>query len=193
MLPSRVSCSVCTEYLQSKINSGKFERSYCDQVDTENSKSTFDTQHRTSTFLSFSKRQDSRTAAIEQRAADLLGSWTSQSVEPLQLVRYLPGQFFCVHHDMGDLDDDGSVALPNKTPFSKRRLVTIFCYMNAVDEGGSTYFPACGDLRVAPLAGRAVVFANVKSDGLPDPRTVHAGEPVVKGIKYGLNIWLCEE
>ena len=137
------------EYLQSKIDSGKFEKSFVDKVDPEDSKSTFDTQHRTSTFLSFSKRQDTRTAAIEQRAADLLGSWTSQSVEPLQLVKYLPGQFFGVHHDMGDLDDDGSVALPNKTLYSKRRLVTIFCYMNAVEEGGATYFPACGDLRVA--------------------------------------------
>jgi prolyl 4-hydroxylase len=186
--------NISSEYLQSKIESGKFQRSYVDQVDAASSgKSTFDTQHRTSTFLSFSKRQDSRTAAIEHRAADLLGCWTSQSVEPLQLVKYLKGQFFGVHHDMGDLDDDGCVALPQKCPYSKRRLITIFCYMNAVDAGGSTYFPACGDLRVEPRPGRAVLFANVKSDGLPDPRTIHAGEPVEKGIKYGLNIWLCEE
>lgn len=179
--------------MQSKIDAGKFQRSYVDKVDTENSKSTFDNQHRTSTFLSFGKRQDSKCAAIEQRSADLLGCWTSQSVEPLQLVRYFPGQFFGIHHDMGDLDDDGAVALPPKTPYSKRRLVTLFCYLNTVQQGGSTYFPECGDLRVAPKPGRAVLFSNVMANGLPDPQTVHAGEPVKSGLKYGLNIWICED
>jgi prolyl 4-hydroxylase len=181
--------------LQSKIDSGKFEKSFVDKVNAENSESTYDTQHRTSTFLSFGKRQDTRIAAMEQRAADLLGCWTSQLVEPLQLVRYLPGQFFGVHHDMGDLDDDGAVALPPKTPYSKRRLVTIFCYQNEVEQGGggSTYFPACGDLRVSPTPGRAVLFANVLANGEPDPRTIHAGEAVKKGTKYGLNMWICEE
>jgi hypothetical protein len=60
---------------------------------TSPSSSSFvDRRHRTSTFLSFEKRQDSRVASIEQRAAELLGCWTSGPVEPLQLVRYGPGQ-----------------------------------------------------------------------------------------------------
>ena len=60
-------------------------------------------------------------------------------------------------------------------------------------------------LRIYPVAGRAVVFSNVLASGLPDPRTIHAGEPVFlppnesagypdskKVTKYGLNIWICE-
>jgi 2OG-Fe(II) oxygenase superfamily len=60
-------------------------------------------------------------------------------------------------------------------------------------------------LRIYPMAGRAVVFSNVLASGDPDPRTIHAGEPVStppneaadyhgdnKGTKYGLNIWICE-
>jgi 2OG-Fe(II) oxygenase superfamily len=60
-------------------------------------------------------------------------------------------------------------------------------------------------LRIYPVAGRALVFSNVLASGLPDSRTIHAGEPVArppnenadhhndkKGTKYGLNIWICE-
>jgi hypothetical protein len=52
----------------------------------------------------------------------------------IQLVRYKPGEFFGVHHDLGDLLEDGSVALPPRdTTFgSKRRLVTLFCYLNTL-------------------------------------------------------------
>jgi hypothetical protein len=29
------------------------------------------------------------------------------------------------------------------------------------------------------VAGRAILFSNVLSSGFPDPRTIHAGEPVL--------------
>lgn len=75
-------------------------------------------------------------------------------------------------------------------------------------------------LRVYPVAGRALIFSNILASGVPDPRTIHAGEPVIvsshdnlmhktdlgmKNVstsksnagnratsKYGLNIWICE-
>ena len=76
-------------------------------------------------------------------------------------------------------------------------------------------------LRIYPMAGRAVVFSNVLASGIPDPSTIHAGEPVIVSrnetvdikadhgmpltpsskskskvdpcmTKYGLNIWICE-
>jgi hypothetical protein len=172
-----------------------------------------DDAHRTSTFLAFSKQHDSKIAAIEQRAADVLGT-TSIHIEALQLVRYLPGQFFGVHHDLGEYDEStGVVGLPPKSYLSKRRLVTLFCYLNDLDPsaGGATCFPQATNttttnnsqnekndpnpLRITPVAGRAVLFSNVNRHGLPDPRTVHAGEPVLQPgtVKYGVNIWLCEE
>jgi 2OG-Fe(II) oxygenase superfamily len=56
-----------------------------------------------------------------------------------QLVRYKPGEFFGVHHDLGDLQEDGNVALPPRdTSFgSKRRLVTLFCYLNTLPQDSS--------------------------------------------------------
>ena len=122
-------------------------------------------------------------------------------IEALQLVRYTRNQFFNIHHDMGDLLDDDTVLLPPKHFAVKRRLVTIFCYLNTIEEGGCTYFPKCNQLRVQPKRGRAVLWSNVTTDGQPDPQTIHAGEPVIQTnggseedvIKYGLNIWICEE
>jgi hypothetical protein len=179
------------------------------------SRTMVDDKHRTSTFYSFRKLHDTRIAALEQRIATLLGCWVHQ-IEPLQLVRYQPGQFFGIHHDMGILLDDDTVLLPHKDFLYKRRLVTIFCYLNSLEQqhGGATYFPQCNHLRVTPQRGRAVLWSNVTADGQPDARTIHAGEVVLdhhphtscKGIvvdanpptpssvvKYGLNIWICEE
>jgi 2OG-Fe(II) oxygenase superfamily len=262
-----------------------------------------DREHRTSTFLSFDKQQDSKIAAIEKRASELLGCWSSVTVEPLQLVRYTEGQvrcdlmkkwgvpcspsmctdaasltrhfilfihvalthplqFFNVHHDLADYDDEtGRVELPPKSLFFRRRVVTLFCYLNEVEEGGETAFPSCpvapaspiqvqddsspkhtseqdqGEttnasneaqpsgslpapsdfgaapatpsperprqmsrevpdtdafLKVQPKPGRAVLWSNVLKDGNPDPRTIHAGLPVRRGTKYGINVWICE-
>lgn len=158
-----------------------------------------DSTHRTSTFYGFNHRANSTIRAIEQRASDTLGCWIHQ-LEGLQLVRYLPGQFFGVHHDLGDLLDNDEVLLPSKNIAVKRRLVTLFVYLNDLDpeDGGCTLFPKCADLRVTPKRGRAVLWSNITSSGEPDPATIHAGEPVAvtadKHIaKYGLNIWITEE
>jgi prolyl 4-hydroxylase len=100
---------------------------------------------------------------------------------------------------MGDLMDNDEVKLPKKHLAVKRRLVTLFFYLNTLepDQGGCTYFPKCNNLRVQPKRGRVVIFSNLTADGLPDPRTIHAGEPVVSEetgfAKYGLNLWICEE
>lgn len=172
------------------IAKSRFVRSFVDRED--NLSSEVSQEQRTSTFVSLPKQGNSKIAAIERRAADMLGIAADQ-IEPLQLVRYRQDQFFGVHHDLGSLLDDGTVELPPKQAFCKRRLATFFCYLNDV-ETGCTYFPECSDLRVTPTRGRAVLFCNILREGLPDPKTVHAGEPVRGNgnVKYGLNIWACE-
>lgn len=196
------------EYFDKKIAARcPFEKSFVDNMDFENKdkdgkkrqrRTIMDTTHRTSTFFGFRKLHDSKISALERRIAEVLGCWVHQ-IEALQLVRYLPGQFFGIHHDMGDLLSDDDVSLPKKQLGVKRRLVTIFCYLNTLEhtEGGCTHFPAV-NLKVKPIKGRAVLFSNITSEGLPEPRTIHAGESVqaVPGkdvVKYGLNIWICEE
>lgn len=193
------------EFLQEQIQKGGFRRSYVDQIEKQqgnqqSASSLFDKEHRTSTFMSFQKRQNSKIAAIERRASDLLGVWNTEAIEPLQLVRYNKGEFFGTHHDLGDLhEESGRVALPPRNLFSNRRLATIFCYLNDVPKGagGETFFPAANQLAVQPKKGRAVLFSNVKTSEngkslLPDERTIHEGRPVIQGTKYGLNIWICE-
>lgn len=131
------------------------------------------------------------------RISDWLGCWVDQ-IEPLQLVRYMPGEFFDMHHDLADLDADGNVIPPPKHAQAKRRIITLFVYLNTLSEehGGCTYFSRC-NLRIQPKKGRLVLWSNVTENGLPDPRTVHAGEKIKSDlketVKYGLNIWICEE
>jgi len=183
------------QYLHTAASNHRFQRSYVDQISSsdEDKGSHYDTSHRTSTFLSFQKQQDATISRIETKAAALVGSWSPVTVEALQLVRYLPNQFFGVHHDMGDYNEETKeVSLPPKSLYSKRRIVTFFCYLNKVEAGGCTYFPV-PNVRVEPVPGRAVLFSNILASGQPDPRTVHAGEAVDRGIKYGLNIWICED
>ena len=172
------------EHLTDIIRKHSFHRSF---VDNQHASDTMQYDaHRTSSFVGLTKNHDARIAGIERKVATLLGCSPS-TVEPLQLVRYLPGQFFGVHHDMGDYDEETSVvSLPPKNCLARRRLVTIFCYLNDVEfgQGGCTLFPACATtdgspLRVQPQRGRAVLFSNVTRKGTPDPRTIHAGEPVI--------------
>ena len=145
-----------------------------------------DSPQRTSNFIHFSKLSNAKIAAIENRAADLL-SLPNHSIEPLQLVKYAPGQYFKKHHDLGELFDDGSIDLPSKSAFSPpRRLVTILVYLNDVPPGlgGETQFPllkgkdGVGPLKVSPKRGTALVWCNILKNGLPDQRVVHSGQPI---------------
>lgn len=205
------------QYFDDVIKKCSFQKSFVDnmQCDSEGAvpdspeaaktpkrsrRTLVDSTHRTSTFFAFNHRADSMIRAIEQKTADLLGCWIHQ-IEGLQLVRYLPGQFFGVHHDMGDLLEDDQVLLPRKHLVVKRRLVTLFAYLNDLteDQGGCTYFPKCDHFRVRPKKGMAVLWSNVDRNGYPDPNTIHAGETVLSEsqdtnvVKYGLNIWITEE
>lgn len=204
------------DYFDYVIQQCPFERSFVDNMDYGNNdnqvtsdgrkkrqrRTILDSTHRTSSFYGFRKLHNSRITALEQRIAEMMGCWVHQ-IEALQLVRYRPGQFFGIHHDLGDLREDDSVILPKKNLAVKRRVMTIFCYLNTLGEtdGGCTYFPKAGSgdddgLRVPPKRGRAVLWSNILSNGMPDPLTIHAGEPVSPDsnqVKYGLNIWICEE
>lgn len=75
------------EFLQQSISTRPFQKSYVDNGE----ESILDDTHRTSTFLSFQKQENSKVSAIEQKAAQLMGCYSTDSIEPLQLVRYLPG------------------------------------------------------------------------------------------------------
>jgi prolyl 4-hydroxylase len=180
----------CDSLIQSKV---KFQKSFVDDNEKHDSQ-LIEEEQRTSTFVSLQKLQNAPVASLERRAAELLGL-TVEQMEPLQLVRYREGEFFGLHHDLGVLYEDQSVQLPPRQVWCRRRMATLFVYLNNVEQGGCTYFPECNHLRVQPRRGRAVLFCNIHENGTPNVKTVHAGEAVLgKGnVKYGMNIWACEE
>ena len=122
-----------------------------------------------------------------QRAAYLSKVLPSHA-EPAQVVRYLPGQKYNEHHDFFDRAAPSFAA---KTCVGGQRLATVLAYLREPDSGGRTSFPS---LRMGfdPRKGDALLWWNLKEDGREDVMTLHAGEPVVSGEKWALNLWLRE-
>ncbi len=104
--------------------------------------------------------------------------------EHLTVLRYRPGQEYRPHRDYrppGSLEHDH--------PEAGNRRRTICAYLNDVEAGGETEFPVAS-LKVAPRAGRAVIFENLLPDGTPDVDSLHAGLPVQRGEKWLATLWL---
>jgi prolyl 4-hydroxylase len=70
------------------------------------------------------------------------------------------------------------------------RILTVFLYLNNVEAGGGTAFTHL-DITVMPEVGKLLLWPSVL-DGSPkeiDWRTEHEAEIVLKGQKYGANLW----
>ena len=113
-----------------------------------------------------------------------------ENIEPIQLVRYTPGQYFKPHYDY----------LDRKIPMYKdnvakngQREFTFFVYLNNVPDelGGKTAFPKLNK-EFKGGKGDAIFWRNIK-EGEDDKRMLHSGTELKKGIKYGLNIWVREK
>lgn len=113
--------------------------------------------------------------AILRRIAALTGVPANHG-EPLSVLHYAPGQQYRMHMD----------ALPGAV---NQRTTTVLLFLNEGYAGGETAFEASG-LAVAGRGGDAILFANVLSDGAPDPRSRHAGLPVHQGTKWLATRWI---
>jgi prolyl 4-hydroxylase len=98
--------------------------------------------------------------------------------EPLQVLRYVPGEQYRQHSD----------ALPNVAP-EQQRVFTFLVYLNEDYEGGETAFPALG-IQVRGRTGDGLLFRNAAPDGALDPMAVHAGLPVTRGAKLIASRWI---
>jgi prolyl 4-hydroxylase len=141
--------------------------------------------HRRSSRTAFFKVDEaalSRTVA--ERAAQLIG-WPVSHCEDVVITHYLPGAEFVAHVDYFEglgttqLGEDG------------QRVATVIFYLNRVEAGGATAFPALG-LEVRPQRGSALYFGYRMADGSLDPASVHAGLPVVVGEKWIATLWFHE-
>ena len=104
------------------------------------------------------------------------------------MLQYEKGSEYRPHYDWFDASRPG----PRKhLERGGQRVGTIVMYLSDVEAGGGTSFPNIG-LTVQPKKGAAVFFANSDAYRHPDPQTLHAGEPVEKGVKYIATKWLRE-
>ena len=173
--------------------------------------SVWGSRGRTSTQLGLAKGEDTVVSAVESRVQQIMRVPAERS-EPCQVLRYESGQKYSHHTDYFDAAlYSHQPDLAEMTAGGKNRLVTVLWYIAAPSSGGHTAFPragglgppaeedaatlgcAAGDagLRVAPVAGTATVFYNLRPDGATDPFSLHAGCPV-DGTKpkWAANQWL---
>ena len=113
--------------------------------------------------------------ALARRIALASGTEVAQG-EPLQILRYRPGQEYKTHYD----------AIPG---WPNQRVATMLVWLNEGYEGGETWFPTPG-LAVRGRPGDALLFRNVASDGRRDSAAAHAGRPVTRGEKLLASRWI---
>jgi prolyl 4-hydroxylase len=113
--------------------------------------------------------------ALNRRIAAASGTTAGQG-EPLQLLRYEPGNEYKTHLD----------ALHGE---QNQRILTVLVYLTEGYDGGETHFPRTG-LSYKGGIGDALLFRNVTEDGRPDRMAEHAGRPVLKGVKIIASRWV---
>lgn len=127
---------------------------------------------------------DPFTSAISRRIDDLLGIAPAWG-ETIQGQRYSPGQEFRPHCDWFHPDQP---YWPKEAVRGGQRSWTAMAFLNSVEEGGHTHFVELG-ASIEPKPGALLVWNNARPDGSPNLDTIHAGTPVVKGVKYVLTKW----
>jgi len=113
--------------------------------------------------------------AIQRRISAAIHIPVAQG-EPFSLLHYAPGQQYRLHVD----------TLPEPC---NQRIATCILYLNDGYSGGETYFEKSA-ARFRGRIGDALFFSNVDASGRPDPKSRHAGLPVVKGAKWIATRWL---
>ena len=146
------------------------------------------TAHIGKKFLSKDKKDKVLLNVLKK--AELYGGLPNENIEPIQLVRYTPGQYFKPHFDFLDRRID---MYKENIEKNGQREQTFFVYLNDVPDncGGYTHFPKLHK-NFKGNKGDAIFWKNVVN-GEEDRRTLHSGTELLKGIKYGLNIWVREK
>ena len=120
----------------------------------------------------------------DERIAKTLGIRREYS-EGIQGQQYEVGQEFKAHTDY---------FAPGTPEYGKyasergNRTWTFMVYLNEGMVGGGTKFLAI-DRTFVPKKGQAVIWNNLNADGTPNPATLHAGEPLIRGRKVIITKW----
>ena len=125
--------------------------------------------------------------AIQARLARAIGI-KPEYCEPLQGQRYLEGQYWEEHWDAFH---EGSPRFIEHVPRAGQRTWTGMIYLNSVEQGGETVFPAVG-VSISPQPGMALLWYNLDREGKRHPLARHYGAQVIKGSKYVVTTWFRE-
>lgn len=134
------------------------------------------------------ERDDPLTRSVELYVSDLLGIDDDYS-EVMQAQRYRPGQQYKHHFDYLHV---GQGYWQHERDKGGQRTWTAMICLHAPREGGETDFPKLG-IRLKPRAGTLFVWNNMTPDGHPNNRTLHAGLPVLSGVKHVITKWYRQE
>jgi prolyl 4-hydroxylase len=113
--------------------------------------------------------------AFTRRIAALSGTQVDWG-EPLQMLRYRPGQQYLNHFDY----------IPGA---GNQRIKTAILYLNEDYSGGETGFPKIG-LKVRGRTGDVLLFRNSQEGGRRIENSEHAGMPVLAGVKHIATRWI---
>ncbi len=140
---------------------------------------------RTSNGMFYARAETELIARIERRLAQLT-RWPVDNGEGLQILHYLPGAQYKPHYDYFDPSEPGTPTILKR---GGQRVATILMYLHEPEAGGGTVFPDAR-LIVAPKKGHAVFFSYNRAH--PITKSLHGGEPVVRGEKWVATKWLRE-
>lgn len=131
---------------------------------------------RTSDAMAFAFTQENPAIrALNRRIAAATATDVARG-EPLQILRYRPGQEYRPHFDAVTGD-------------ANQRVLTVLVYLTEGYSGGETLFASTG-LKFRGRRGDALMFRNASDDGRPDPLAQHAGLPVESGEKIIASRWI---
>lgn len=141
--------------------------------------------YRTSEGAYFPRGENDFIARIERRVAALM-NWPATNAEGFQVMRYGTGGEYQPHYDYFAPDDEGSAIHLAR---GGQRVSTLIIYLDDVDDGGETIFPAI-NFRYVPRKGQALYFEYCNRSGAVDPLTLHGGTPVKRGEKWIATQWM---
>jgi prolyl 4-hydroxylase len=112
-----------------------------------------------------------------------------ENCEDLQVVKYEADGYYNEHHD-SCCDDNEACA--NFVKELGNRIRTCVIYLSDGFEGGATKFPKL-NLEIKPPKRSAVLFHPMDTtEKKCHPKALHAGTPVLSGIKMIANVWIRE-
>jgi prolyl 4-hydroxylase len=141
--------------------------------------------HRNSLGMFFRPGENPLVARLDRRFSELMNLPVAHG-EGIQVLCYGAGGVTSPHFDFLV---PGNQANRESLARSGQRVSTLIAYLNDVEEGGETVFPRAG-LTVSPQAGQGLYFESCNRRGQVDPRSLHAGLPVVRGEKWIATKWM---